>query len=137
MSDPSVTAVRRDANPEAIDRNENGGRMTQRGYEALVILKAAGTEDDLSKHAAKLDTQIKKLGGSIESSQHMGRRRLAFPISRHTEGHYYLLRFNAPTGQIGELERLFRLNELIVRFIILTQDEAAPLSSDAAARTSS
>ncbi len=37
-----------------------------------------------------------------------------------------MVRFHAPTQQIGELERLFRLNESIVRFIILTEDELAP-----------
>jgi small subunit ribosomal protein S6 len=94
-----------------------------RGYEALVIFKAAGTEQDIARHAARLEGPIKKVGGSIEVNQSMGRRKLAFRIARHTEGHYYLLRFQAPTEQIGELERLFRLNESVVRFMILSRDE--------------
>ena len=110
--------------------------MVSRGYEALIILKPTGTEEEIARHAAGLDAQVKKCGGAIESAQQMGRRRLAFPISRQTEGHYYLLRFTAPAEQIGELERLFRLNEAIVRFIILTQDEAAPLQSAAVATRS-
>ena len=52
-------------------------------------------------------------------------------IARQTEGHYYLLRFHASTEQIAELERLFRLNEAIVRFMILSEDETAPLQSAA------
>ncbi len=98
---------------------------TTRDYEALIILKAAGTEQEIAKHAAQLEDQVKKLGGGIERSQSMGRRKLAFRIARQTEGHYYLLRFRAPTEQVGELERLFRLNESIVRFIILSAEEAA------------
>ena len=105
--------------------------MTTRGYESLVILKAAGTEQELAQQAARLEEQIKKLGGSVDSVQGMGRRRLAFRIARQTEGHYYLLQFHAPTEQIAELERLFRLNEVIVRFMILSEDEAAPLQSAA------
>ena len=63
----------------------------------------------------------------------MGRRKLAFRIARHTEGHSYLLRFNAPTGHVVELERLFRLNEAVVRFMILSADEVAPPAQAAAA----
>jgi len=98
-----------------------------RGYEALVILKAAGTEQDIARTAAHLEEPIKKLGGSIETSQKMGRRRLAFRISRQTEGYYHLLRFRAPTEQVGELERQFRLNDAVVRFIILSAEEVGPL----------
>ena len=98
----------------------------KRDYEALVILKAAGTEQELAQHASQLEEQIKKLGGSIATSQSMGRRKLAFRISRQTEGYYHLLRFRAPTEQVSELERLFRLNEVIVRFMILNGEETVP-----------
>ncbi len=99
-----------------------------RDYESLVILKSAGTEQELARHAAQLEELVKKVGGGVDKSQSMGRRKLAFRISRQSEGHYYLLRFRAPTAQVVELERLFRLNESVVRFIILNGDEA-PLAS--------
>ena len=104
-----------------------------KGYEALVIVKAAGTEQELARHAEHLEEPIKKVGGRVESSQNMGRRRLAFRIARQTEGHYFLLRFQMPTAQLGELDRLLRLNESVVRFIILSADEtAAPKPAPAA-----
>ncbi len=97
--------------------------MTTRHYEALVILKSAGTEQEITQQAARLEEPIQKLGGTMESVQSMGRRRLAFRIARQTEGCYYLLRFLAPAEQIVELERRLRLNEAIVRFMILSEDE--------------
>lgn len=106
--------------------------MTTRDYEALVIVKAAGTEQEMARVAAQLEEPIKKVGGRLETNQNMGRRRLAFRISRQTEGYYFLLRFHAPTEQVVELERLFRLNDTIVRFIILTAEEAGPLRPVAA-----
>lgn len=102
-----------------------------RAYEALVILKAAGTEQDVARAAAQLEEQVKKLGGKMERSEPWGRRRLAFRIARHHEGYYQLLRFQAPPVRVAELERLFRLNEAIVRFIILSEEEIAPISSNA------
>ena len=105
---------------------------TTRGYEALVILKV-GSEQDVARHAAHLEDPIKKVGGRLDTSQSMGRRKLAFRIARHTEGYYYLLRFDAPTWHVVELERLFRLNEAVVRFMILSADEVAPPAHAAAA----
>lgn len=95
-------------------------------YEALVIMKAAGTEQEIARTAAQLEEPIKKIGGSLETSQGLGRRRLAFRIARQSEGYYYLLRFQAPTEQIGVLERNLRLNEAIVRFMILSADDTIP-----------
>ena len=94
-----------------------------RGYEALIILKAARSEQDATQSAAKLEEPIKQLGGRVESSQGWGRRKLAFRIARHTEGYYHLVRFTAPTERLAELKRLYRLNEAIVRFLILSEDE--------------
>ena len=106
--------------------------MTMKHYEALVILRTAGTEQDLTRHTAGLEEPIKKVGGAVDTTHGLGRRRLAFRIARQTEGHYHLLRFHAPPEQITELERLFHLNETIVRFIILGEDEAGPLTRDGA-----
>ena len=103
--------------------------MPLREYEALIILKAGGAEQDVARSATQLEELIKKLGGKVERSQSMGRRRLAFRISRQAEGYYHLLRFHAPTDQVGELERLLRLNEAIVRFMILSEEELCPMPS--------
>lgn len=108
------------------EQDRGRDQFATREYEALVILKAAGTEQDLAKQIAQLEEQVKKAGGRLERSQQMGRRRLAFRIARQTEGHYHLLRFHAPTHQVEGLDRLFRLNQTVVRFLLLSEDELAP-----------
>lgn len=100
-----------------------------RAYEALVILKAVGTEPEIARQASQLDEPIKKIGGRVESAQPMGRRKLAFRISRQSEGHYHLLHFQAPTERIGEIERAFRLNEAIVRFMIVNAEDVPVLAA--------
>jgi small subunit ribosomal protein S6 len=100
-----------------------------RAYEALVILKAAGTEQEIARQASRLEELIKKAGGRVEGAQVMGRRRLAFRIARQSEGYYHLFRFQAPTERVGELERAFRLNDAIVRFMIVSAEDApAPVA---------
>ena len=90
-------------------------------YEALVILKAVGTDEEIAKSVTQVEEPIKKLGGQIESSKSFGRRRLAYRIARQSEGCYHLVEFRMPPDQLGELKRLLRLNETIVRFLILNR----------------
>ncbi len=102
-----------------------------RVYEALVILKGGGTEAELSQAVARVEEPIKKLGGQIDQSVSWGRRRLAYRISHQTEGHYHLLNFRMSTDQLDELKRLFRLNEGVVRFLVLNRSDGAPLAQSA------
>jgi small subunit ribosomal protein S6 len=97
-----------------------------RDYEALVILKTTGTDAELTRVVGQLEEPIKKLGGQIERSTSWGRRRLAYQIARQNEGHYQLVQFRIVTTQLDELKRLFRLNEAIVRFLILNRADHQP-----------
>jgi len=108
------------------EQDRGTDQLASRDYEALVIFKSGGTEQELAKQIAQLEEQIKKVGGRLERSQQMGRRRLAFRIARQMEGHYHLLRFHAPTRQVEALDRLFRLNEAILRFLLLSEEELSP-----------
>ena len=94
-----------------------------RDYEALIILKAAGTEAELAQSVAQLEDPIKKLGGRIDNSVSWGRRRLAYRIAHQSEGQYHLLNFQLAPAQLAELKRLLRLNEHIVRFLILNRSD--------------
>ncbi|MBI3319276.1 MAG: 30S ribosomal protein S6 [Candidatus Omnitrophica bacterium] len=98
-------------------------------YEAFVILKAAGTDAEVAQALAHVEEPIKKLGGQIESSKNFGRRRLAYRIARQNEGYYHLLHFRMAPEQVSELKRLLRLNEAIVRFLILNQFSEGKLMS--------
>ena len=94
-----------------------------RPYEALVILKVAGTEAELAQSVSQLEEPIKRVGGTIDSSVNWGRRRLSYRIARQQEGVYHLLQFAVAPQHVDELKHLFRLNETIVRFLVLTRAE--------------
>ena len=95
----------------------------QRLYEALVILKAAGTDAEVAQTVTQVEDIVKKAGGAIDASRPLGRRRLAYRISKQNEGYYQLIEFRIDPLQIDELKRLLRLNETIVRFLVLTREE--------------
>ena len=50
-------------------------------YEALVILKALGTETDLAQAVSQMEEPIKRFGGRVDQSVSWGRRRLAYRIA--------------------------------------------------------
>ena len=94
-----------------------------REYEALIMLKATGTDTEVAQSVTQLEEPIKKLGGLVDNSKVYGRRRLAYRIARQTEGYYYFIEFRIAPERIEELKRLLRLNEAIVRFLILTRSD--------------
>ena len=108
-----------------------------RDYEALVILRVVGTEADVAHSVKQLEEPIQKLSGQIDSSVSWGRRRLAYRIARQTEGLYHLVQFHMPPSRVDELKRLLRLNETIVRFLILSRAEHVAAPSATAAQESS
>jgi len=101
-----------------------------RSYEVLVLLRATGTEAELAQSAKQLEAPIQKLGGHIDHSASWGRRRLAYRISHQTEGAYQLVTFQMPPANLDELKRQLRLNEAILRFLVLSrEDHHAPETS--------
>lgn len=99
---------------------------TAERYEAMVILKTIGTEAELAQAVGLLEDPIKRFGGQIDQSTNWGRRRLAYRIDKHGEGHYHLIEFRLAPDQLAEVKRSFQLNEAIVRFMILNRTDAKP-----------
>ena len=89
-------------------------------YEAMFILRADLAEEPLKKLIAQIEEAIIKAGGKVEISQPWGRRRLAYPIGKQKEGVYHLVDFTCPSLAIDQIKQAYRLNEQIVRTMILS-----------------
>ncbi len=66
---------------------------------------------------------VEKEGGSVVRTDDWGRRRLAYPIKKKTEGYYVLFEIEGSGQEIAELERRMRVNDLIMRYITVRVDE--------------
>ena len=62
-------------------------------------------------------------GGEVISTEVLGRRRLAFPIRKKTDGVYVLTYANLDTPGMAELQRRLRLTEEVIRYLIVRPDE--------------
>lgn len=62
---------------------------------------------------------ITKNGGEIETCLDMGMRNLAYEIEKNKRGYYFVIYFKAQPSLIAELERNYRINEDVLRFIVI------------------
>lgn len=95
----------------------------QRTYEVMYIAAPETADDDVTKLNESLVSIIEKEGGSVVNTEVMGRRKLAYPINKKTEGFYTLFEVNGSGQEILELERRMRVNDAIIRFITVRVDE--------------
>lgn len=92
-------------------------------YEGMFILSSALSEEALKKTLKRVESEITSRGGAIEKIHDMGRKRLAYEIGKHREGHYFLIYFTAPPSAIVEMKSEYRLVEEIVRNMILRTEK--------------
>jgi small subunit ribosomal protein S6 len=89
-----------------------------------VILHPAVNDEGLRTSAAKYVDLIAKSGGEITKVETWGKRRLAYEIMRQPEGHYYFYRFRGANSLIDELGRQLRIDESVLRHMIVCDDTA-------------
>ncbi len=94
-----------------------------RSYElALVVdptLEAEASEGVLER----ITKTITDGGGAIDNIDRWGRRRLAYEIDGHREGNYFIVNFNADPGLGTELERVMRIMDGVIRYLLVKQGE--------------
>jgi small subunit ribosomal protein S6 len=92
---------------------------TPRPYEVTFIVRPDMDEAAFTSVVDKVKGWITAAGGAITQTNIWGRRRLAYPIEKLTEGQYVLLLANLPAASLASLERDLRLSEEILRFLIV------------------
>lgn len=95
----------------------------QRIYEVMLIVDTDTPEDEFTRLSETLQQIITDQGGTITKNENMGRRTLAYPIGRKTEGLYLLLEIEGTGREISELERRMRVNDRVLRYITVRVDE--------------
>lgn len=92
-------------------------------YEGMYIISATLSEDARSKALDRIQSGITEHGGEIVKMHDFGRRRMAYEVAGHREGHYYVLYFKVKPSAIPELWHEYHLNEDLIRFLTLRTDQ--------------
>ena len=100
-----------------------------RHYETMFIVKPTLSDEETVAQIELVKANIEKNGGEILATDDMGSRPLAYEIEKNKRGHYYICYFKAPTDSILELERNYRINENIMRFIFIKYENNKELGA--------
>ncbi len=93
-----------------------------RHYENLVIVKPTLTAEEIQASLQAIEEVITSNGGEIAATNAMGMRKLAYPIEKNARGYYQVIYYSAAPAAISEIERRFRINEELLRFITIKYD---------------
>jgi len=99
--------------------------MRKRTYESVAIINAALEDEQVESTISRLQETITTHGGEIIEVDKWGRKRLAYPIRKAKSGYYVVFRFNSSTDLIATLERNYRLDESVIRYLTIQLDKFA------------
>ena len=95
----------------------------KRKYEIGFIINPEATEEDVKKVVDSVSQIIKKDKGIVENVDEWGRKKLAYPIKKHSEGIYVFINSEGEGSIYAKVERRLKLSEQVMRFIILRLDD--------------
>ena len=93
-----------------------------RHYENLVIVKPTLTAEEIKSQLSTIEEIITSNGGEIVARNEMGMRKLAYPINKNERGFMYVMYFKMDPASIAEVERRYRINEELLRFVTIKYD---------------
>ncbi len=90
-----------------------------RQYETTFILRPNLGEDQFTEIIERTCSIITDDGGVIIDTDRWGIKRLAYEINKEVQGYYVCLNYAAPGSTIAELERIFRIDDRVLRFLTI------------------
>ena len=92
-------------------------------YEMVYVLRPTIPDEDVEQAVARINGVITSRGGSIEHVDVWGRRRLAYPLQDYREGIYVLTNFASPPQATKDIESQLRINDDVMRHLVIRRDE--------------
>ncbi|MGD2207517.1 MAG: 30S ribosomal protein S6 [Anaerolineae bacterium] len=94
-----------------------------REYELYLVIDADADEETVEALIARLRELVLADGGEAIKIDARGKRRLAYPIKRKMESQDIILTFQTPPQVLAEIERVLKLSEETLRYLLVRTDE--------------
>ena len=98
-----------------------------RPYEVVYIFDAALEETAINERLARYHALIQLAGAEAPQVNHWGKRTLAYPIKKHETGYYVVAKFECDTAALPEFERAIKLDDGVLRFLVVVNEGAQPV----------
>lgn len=92
-------------------------------YESVIIMKPTLTEDEKNEELKHYKELFEGFSNKPVKVEDLGTKRLAYEIQGNKEGSYAIFYFNAKTEDISEIERQYRIDDNVMKFITVRQEQ--------------
>lgn len=92
-------------------------------YELGIVLRSTLTEEEVSQVIENVKSRIAELGGECTGTNLWGKRRLAHPINKQTEGIYVFFNFSLSPQSVKELVRTVQFIDSALRHILVKEEK--------------
>ena len=93
-----------------------------RHYEVMIILDAKQDERTVAPSLDKFLETVRKDNGKVENVDVVGKRSLAYPIKKSSEGIYAVINLECEPDSVKELDRRLNLSDTVLRTKVLRTD---------------
>ena len=98
----------------------------EKRYETVIIFDSNLSEADIATQLERIEAIIQSHSGAIYKKDIWGRRELAYKIAKRDYGMYVVLVFSGDNSVVVDLRRQLKINEAVIRFLIVDKDDYAP-----------
>ena len=92
-------------------------------YESIFILRSSLADEEIPKILEKVKATAEKAGGVVEHLASWGKKKLAYEIKQEKKGVYVQFNYQKNGAVVSEVERLFRLDAAMLKFMTVKIDE--------------
>ena len=92
-------------------------------YESVIIIRPNENKEEIKNTIEKFKKITEDFSNRKVEIEDLGERRLAYEIKHNKIGHYAIFNFYANPENIAELERNYRIDDNIMKFITVRHEE--------------
>ena len=86
-------------------------------YETIFIARPSKLDEEVNKITGKAKGMIEQGGGTVLKIENWGKKKMAYEVQKEKKGTYVFLFFQSPGKVLSELERAYRLDDSIMKFL--------------------
>ncbi len=94
----------------------------KRDYETTFVLKPDLEDEEKQTILQRVKDAISEHEGEVTEVDAWGKKQLAYEIKDYRSGDYTILEFNAKTTVVNELERIFKIMDGVIRYLVVRND---------------
>ncbi len=94
-------------------------------YESIFIIRPSLSDEETQKLVEKMKGVVEKHGGTVLKTETWGRKKLAYEVKRERKGTYAYMTFQAGGATVSELERAYRLEDSVIKFLTVRLEPAS------------